>query len=92
MIARPYLVAVPILIVAIGCKTFDQRSAADYERGQAPQPKFVSDNEACARQSEVDQAKFGVGGDMDLTHATFNRMYDQCMRASGYKRKPDDAK
>ena len=28
----------------------------------------------------------------ELTHSTFNRMYDACMRASGYRRKPEDAK
>ena len=92
MIARQYFFAAPVLIVAIGCTTFVQRSAADYERGQASQPKFANDNQTCARQSEVDQAKFGVGGDMDLTHSTFNRMYDACMRASGYQRKPENAK
>jgi hypothetical protein len=92
MIARRYFFAAPVLVVAFGCTTFVQRSAADYERGQAPAPQFVRDNEACARQSEVDQMKFGVGGDLDVTHATFNRMYDACMRASGYRRKPEDAK
>jgi hypothetical protein len=90
MIARLHFFAAPVLIVAIGCTTFAQRTAADYERGQAPQPQFVRDNEACARQSEVDQMKFGIGGDLDVTHATFNRMYDACMRASGYRPKPKE--
>jgi hypothetical protein len=77
------------LVVAIGCTTFAQRGAADYERGEVSPTRFAQDSGACAKQSEVDQAKFGVGGDMDLTHSTYNRMYDQCMRASGYKRKPE---
>ena len=81
-----------MLIVAIGCTTFAPRTAADYERGDAPNAKFARDSEACAKQSEADQARFGVGGDLDPTHATFNRMYDACMRASGYRRKPEDAK
>ena len=54
-------------------------------------PQFVKDNEACARQAELDQRKFG-GGELDSTHATYNRMYDACMRASGYQRKQKDAK
>ncbi len=46
----------------------------------------------CTKQSEIDQRKLGIGGELDLTHTTFNRMYDACMRASGYQRKPEDKK
>jgi hypothetical protein len=28
-----------------------------------------------------------MGGEHDPTHATYNRMFDACMRASGYLRK-----
>ncbi|HEX9275652.1 MAG TPA: hypothetical protein VGA51_04535 [Casimicrobiaceae bacterium] len=87
----PTLVAAALLVV-IGCATYAARTADDYDQGQAPRPQFVKDNEACARQAEVDQRKFGIGGEMDPTHATFNRMYDACMRASGYQRRQKDAK
>jgi hypothetical protein len=90
--ARLPMLVVPALLVAIGCATYAARTAEDYEQGPAPRPQFVKDNEACARQAEVDQRKFGIGGDMDPTHATYNRMYDACMRASGYRRKQGDAK
>jgi hypothetical protein len=90
--ARLPMLAVPALLVVIGCATYAARTAEDYDQGQAPRPQFVKDNEACARQAQVDQRKFGIGGEMDLTHATFNRMYDACMRASGYQRKQVDAK
>ena len=92
MSARPQVVAVPALLFVIGCATYAARTVDDYDQGQAPRPQFVKDNEACARQAEVDQRKFGIGGEMDPTHATFNRMYDACMRASGYQRKQKDAK
>ena len=92
MNARLPMLAVPALLVVIGCATYAARTAADYEQGPAPRPQFVKDNEAWARQAEVDQRKFGIGGDMDPTHATYNRMYDACMRASGYRRKQGDAK
>ena len=92
MSARPQVVAVPALLLVIGCAQYAARTAEDYDQGQAPRPQFVKDNEACARQAEVDQRKFGIGGEMDPTHATFNRMYDACMRASGYQRKQKDAK
>jgi hypothetical protein len=90
--ARLPMLAVPALLIVIGCATYAARTAEDYEQGPAPRPQFVKDNEACARQAEVDQRKFGIGGDMDPTHATYNRMYDACMRASGYLRKQGDAK
>ena len=92
MIARLHVLTAPALIVAIGCTTFAARTAADYERGQTPEPQFVKDSEVCTKQSEMDQKRLGLGGEHDLTHATFNRMFDACMRASGYQRKPEDKK
>ena len=86
------VLALAALMVVIGCATYAARTADDYDQGQAPRPQFVKDNEACARQAEVDQRRFGIGGEMDPTHATFNRMYDACMRASGYQRKQKEAK
>jgi hypothetical protein len=86
------VLALAALMVVIGCATYAARTADDYDQGQAPRPQFVKDNEACARQAEADQRRFGIGGEMDPTHATFNRMYDACMRASGYLRKQKEAK
>ncbi len=86
------VLALAALMVVIGCATYAARTADDYDQGQAPRPQFVKDNEACARQAEADQRRFGIGGEMDPTHATFNRMYDACMRASGYQRKQKEAK
>jgi hypothetical protein len=79
----------PALFIVVGCASFAIRTADDYDRGQASQPKFVKDSEVCAKQAEADQSKFGIGGDIDPTHATYNRMYDACMRASGHRRKPE---
>ena len=92
MNVRLPMLAAPALLFVIGCATFAARTADDYDQGQAPRPQFVKDNEACARQAEADQRRFGIGGEMDPTHATFNRMYDACMRASGYQRKQKEAK
>jgi len=86
------VLALASLMVVIGCATYAARTADDYDQGQAPRPQFVKDNEACARQAEADQRRFGIGGEMDPTHATFNRMYDACMRASGYQRKQKETK
>jgi len=91
VIARLHLLAVPALIVAIGCTTFAAHTSADYESGQTSSAQFVKDSAACTKQSEADQKRLG-SGEHDPTHSTFNRMYDACMRASGYRRKPEDAK
>jgi hypothetical protein len=90
--ARRQILAVPALLFVIGCATYAARSAEDYDQGQATRPQFVKDSEVCAKQAEADQRRFGIGGEMAPTHATYNRMYDACMRASGYRRKQEDAK
>jgi hypothetical protein len=77
------------VVLALGCTAFVQRSAADYERGEVSPTRFTQDSAACAKQSDADQLRYGMGADLDLTHSTFNRMYDACMRASGYTRKPE---
>lgn len=77
------------LTIAIGCSTFAPRSVADYERGEASSTRFTQDSTACTKQSEADQLRYGIGSDLDPLNTTFNRMYDACMRASGYKRKPE---
>lgn len=92
MNVRLPMLAAPALLVVIGCAAFAARTADDYDRGEAPRPQFVKDNEVCAKQAEADQRRFGLGGEMAPTHATYNRMYDACMRASGYQRKQKDAK
>jgi hypothetical protein len=66
----------------------DKRTADDFDPGAAPRSQFVKDADVCARQAEVDQKRFGIGGDLGAMHATYNRMYEACMRASGYQRKP----
>jgi hypothetical protein len=83
------MLAAATLSIVVGCASFALRTEKDYDRGQATQPKFVKDSEVCAKQAEADQTRFGIGGDIDPTHATYNRMYDACMRASGHQRKPE---
>jgi len=83
------VLSVSALVLALGCTAFVQRSAADYERGEVSPTRFTQDSAACAKQSDADQLRYGMGADLDLTHSTFNRMYDACMRASGYTRKPE---
>lgn len=79
--------AATALLLGTGCATFRANSTADYDRGQTPASQFSKDGEICAKMAETDQNRFGAGGEIDPTHATFNRMFDACMRASGYQRK-----
>lgn len=87
MNANPLLLGLASLVVSVGCSTFKAGVAEDYDRGQAPPAKFAKDAEVCTKQAEADQKQFGMGGEHDLTNSTFNRMFDACMRASGYRRK-----
>ncbi|HEV3239644.1 MAG TPA: hypothetical protein VG429_04520 [Casimicrobiaceae bacterium] len=82
------MLAASMLLAIVGCATFKAATAEDYDRGDAQQTQFAKDAEVCAKLADADQRKFGVGGELDPTHATFNRMFDACMRASGYRRKP----
>lgn len=83
------MLATPALLFVVGCATFRAGAAEDYDRGQAPPPRFANDAAVCAKLAEADQRNLGIGGDIDPTHATYNRMFDACMRASGYRHKPE---
>jgi len=85
----PLLLAAATLLVGVGCASFKAGAAEDYDAGPAPAPQFTKDGEVCAKLAEADQKEFGAGGTMDPTHATYNRMFDACMRASGYRRKQE---
>jgi hypothetical protein len=71
-----------------GCGT-DLRTADDYEPGSTPQAQFAKGASLCDKQAETDEKNMGRGP-LDPTHSTYNRMFDACMRASGFtlKRAP----
>jgi hypothetical protein len=83
------LLAAVALLGGGGCATLKGGATGDYEQGAASAPQFAKDGEVCAKLAQADQKEFGVGGEMDFTHATYNRMFDACMRASGYRRKQE---
>jgi len=83
------MIAAPALLIAVACASSTKRTADDFDAGEAPRAKFVKDAEICANQAEADQRRFGIGGDIGAIQATYNRMYEACMRASGYQRKPE---
>jgi hypothetical protein len=85
----PLIFAIPALLTIASCSTFKASAAEDYESGNGQAKQFANDAAVCAKLAEADQHNFGVGGDIDPTHATYNRMFDACMRASGYRRKPE---
>jgi hypothetical protein len=82
---RPLCLCVAVIVA--GCSSVGAHSANDYEPGSVPMPKFTKDSAVCERQAEADQKNIGLGP-LDVTQNTFNRMYDACMRASGYAPKP----
>ena len=75
------------LFAAAGCGSTELRTIDDYEPGSTPQALFVKGAALCDKQAESDEKNMGRGP-LDPTHSTYNRMFDACMRASGFMRKP----
>jgi hypothetical protein len=83
--------AVTAILAVVACTSFAKRTVDDYDPGPAPRQQFVKDNEMCAKQAEGDQRRYGYGGDLGV-QTTYNRMYDACMRASGYRLRQAEGK
>jgi hypothetical protein len=83
--------AVAVILALAACTSFAKRAPDDYDPGPAQRQQFVRDNEMCAKQAEGDQRRYGYGGDLGV-QTTYNRMYDACMRASGYRLKQPEEK
>jgi len=71
-----------------GCGSTDVRTAEDYDPGSTPQAQFQKGALLCDKQAEADEKVMGRGS-LDPAHSTYNRMFDACMRASGWTRKPE---
>ena len=82
---RRTCVAVAALLV-VGCASMAAHTASDYDRGNAPEEKLASDSDSCAKQAEAHTKQYGMGP-YDMTHGSYNYMYDSCMQAGGYERK-----
>ena len=78
--------AVAAIVGVSACASMSEYTEADYEQGSAPAAKFASDARACEKQAEAHGKEHGYGP-YDPTHGAYNRMYDACMRSSGYPRK-----
>jgi hypothetical protein len=83
----PFIFAWATLAIA-GCGSTDVRTADDYDPGSTPQAQFQKGASLCDKQAESDEKNMGRGP-LDPTHSTYNRMFDACMRASGWTRKPE---
>ena len=84
---RRSLQAVATALALAGCTSYGALTAADYDPGETSRSQFLDNSHMCEQQAEADHKKFGMGP-LDPSYATFNRMYDACMRSSGYTRKP----
>lgn len=72
-------------LAASGCGSSTPR-ADDYDPGTTSQAQFQSAASLCEKQADLDEKNMGLG--LDPTRATYGRMFDACMRASGFTRKP----
>ena len=76
-----------LALALCACASMGGRTAADYDRGSATEAQFRKDASACEKQAEASGKEFGYGP-YDPTFGAYNRMFDMCMRTSGYARKP----
>jgi hypothetical protein len=80
------LIVVTTALAAVACNSMKAYSQDDYERGAATSETYYKDSRACDKQAEAHGKEHGFGP-YDPTNAAYNRMYDACMRSSGYTRK-----
>jgi hypothetical protein len=73
--------------LAAACAANELRTADQYDPGSTPRAQFLREAANCEKQAELDQKNLGLGP-YDPAQQTYNRMFDACMRASGYARKP----
>ena len=85
-VARRRLV-IACAVFAGACASTEVRTADDYDPGKTPRDQFLREATLCDKQAETDQKNLGTGP-YDPRQATYNRMFDACMRAFGYARKP----
>lgn len=78
---------VSAVLATAGCGSTEIRTVDEYDPGTTSQAQFVKGAALCDKQAETD-AKVMGRGPLDPTHSTYNRMFDACMRASGFVRKP----
>jgi hypothetical protein len=69
--------------LAAACAGTEVRTADHYDPGQTPRAQFQREASNCDKQAEADQKQMGYGP-YDPSQAVYNRMFDACMRASGY--------
>ena len=74
-------------LAMMGCASTEVRTVDDYDPGSTPQGQFEKGAALCDKQAETDEKNMGTGP-LDPSHSTYNRMFDACMRASGWTRKP----
>jgi hypothetical protein len=80
------LLALVTAIVTTACTSMKPLTGDDFDRGGATSEKYYKDSRACDKQAEAHGKEHGYGP-YDPTAGAYNRMYDACMRSSGYTRK-----
>jgi hypothetical protein len=79
---RP-LLSIALCALVASCASTEVRTSDHYDPGKAPQAQFQRDARLCDKQAEADQKQLGYGP-YDPSQSVYNRMFDACMRASGY--------
>lgn len=79
--------AAVLALLLAGCAT---AGPANYEPGKVAPEQFARDSAACEMAAAQSQTMGGYTGAMAVAsyYDSYNRVYDPCMRAKGYARKP----
>jgi hypothetical protein len=85
-IDRRLVIVVALAAITFGCTSMKAYTADDYDRAGSTSEKYYKDSRACDKQAEAHGKEHGYGP-YDPTSGAYNRMYDACMRSSGYARK-----
>ncbi len=86
LLAFGAVAAAAFAVSVAGCSSMRAHSADDYDRGAATSEQYYRDSRACDKQAEAHGNEHGLGP-YDPTNGAYNRMFDACMRSSGYTRK-----
>ena len=77
------------LLVLGGCSSFSEETSDAFAPGTASPEQFSRDSAACEMSAGGRQSMDGMGGMAGIAqyYASYNKVYDPCMRAKGYQHK-----
>jgi len=75
------------VLAATGCARLQDMDSDAFTKDGATQESVQTDSQACTEQGNIQRAYElrGIGAENADRHRIFNRAYDACMKARGYR-------